>query len=280
MTNASDWTGKVGETWALEWQRTDRTLGQLNSHLITQAQQMLAGCAQPQVLDIGCGAGTTSISLASACPDAHITGIDISPDLVSLAQQRTVSNPRLVFHLADASTWSAPQKFDLLISRHGVMFFDRPIEAFQHIHGVVRTGGMLLFSCFRSVGENLWAAEVAPIIERVLNHPLPPQVPHAPGPFGFADETHVGNILGTAGFGKMHADKVDFEYVAGAGADPVADAVAFFSRIGPFASVLRSLAPQQKPKLLTELSAFAANHLIGDTVRFTAAAWIWSAEAS
>ena len=33
MTSATDWTGRVGRTWAAEWQRTDRSFAKLSPHL-------------------------------------------------------------------------------------------------------------------------------------------------------------------------------------------------------------------------------------------------------
>jgi tRNA1(Val) A37 N6-methylase TrmN6 len=44
------------------------------------------------VLELGCGVGVASLCLAVRCADTTITGLDIFPQLVSLAQSNAVSN--------------------------------------------------------------------------------------------------------------------------------------------------------------------------------------------
>jgi ubiquinone/menaquinone biosynthesis C-methylase UbiE len=281
VTSTSDWIGKVGTTWATEWQRTDRSFAPINAHLVARARQLLSAIATPHVLDIGCGAGTTSLTLAQALPAAHMTGLDISPDLIDAAQSRGKNHQNINFTLGDATNWVPPgAMFDMMMSRHGVMFFDAPVEAFRHLRSLVKPGGTLLFSCFRSVAENIWAAEMGPLVKRTLGVSMPETVPHAPGPFGFADDAYVQNILAQSGFTNRAAEKFDFDYVAGSGADPVADAVDFFSRIGPFARLLKDMPAEAKPKLLEALAGFATSYRRDDAIRFPAAAWIWSATAA
>ena len=44
---------------------------------------------QPQrILEIGCGTGMNMQLLARAYPEAHITGIDISPDMIAVAERK------------------------------------------------------------------------------------------------------------------------------------------------------------------------------------------------
>ncbi len=275
--DARDWTGKVGQTWAREWQRTDRSFLALNARLIDRARAFVDAVSAPAILDIGCGAGATSLALHELVHGPHITGLDLSADLIEAATARASGLQNIAFMCGDASLWRGDTAYDLMISRHGVMFFADPVAAFTHLHSLGKSGGHVLFSCFRSIAENSWAANVAPMVERVLGAPLPPPVPHAPGPFAFADAHHVRQILTRAGFSDISAEVVDFPYVAGSGAEPVADAVDFFSRIGPFAPILRELPDDKHAMLLTLLTKMAAQHLVDDTVQFPAAAWIWSA---
>ena len=96
MTTAYDWTGRIGDVWAAEWRRTDRSFTNLTPHLNAA---ILSG-ATPQtrkIIDIGCGAGATSLATAQAIPTAQITGIDLSPTLIEIAKHRakTSSNASL-----------------------------------------------------------------------------------------------------------------------------------------------------------------------------------------
>jgi len=288
MTDSADWTGRVGDVWADEWRRTDRAFAGLSSALdaaITDA----APAARFRALDIGCGAGGTSLALARARPDATIVGIDLSAPLVSIARERAAadggagagrnaatlgtSGGTTTFVAGDAGTLAADHApFDLLYSRHGLMFFDDPVAAFASLRAAARDHAPLVFSCFRDWSLNTFASAVAAAIGGA--HP-----PRGPGPFAFADEAHVAAILREAGWRNARATPVDFAYRAGAGDSPVADAVAFLCRIGPAAARIRSAPPGERADLLARLTDVIERHRTGDAVDFPAAAWIWTATA-
>src|SRR5436190_19706911 len=121
MLAATEWQGKTGEAWAEEWRRTDRTLAPLNDALVARALPV----AGRRILDIGCGAGATSFALADALPQAEVTGLDLSAALVAAAQGRIGDRPNVRFVEGDASRCTPDGgAFDLLVSRHGVMFFE------------------------------------------------------------------------------------------------------------------------------------------------------------
>jgi SAM-dependent methyltransferase len=92
-----------------------------------------------------------------------------------------------------------PDRFDLIASRFGVMFFADPVAAFSNLLPAARAGGRLCFACWGPLDENkhwLIPYEVA------LRHlgPPEPQPPHMPGPMAFSDQAYVRSILETAGF--------------------------------------------------------------------------------
>lgn len=271
--DSSEWTGRVGDVWAEEWRRTDRSFVPVDAALVATAVPRLAEAAEPRILDIGCGAGTTSLSLAQRVSSASITGIDLSAALLDVARARASSTPRCWFEQGDASRWNGERDFDLLVSRHGVMFFADPAAAFTHLRSLARPDGGLVFSCFQSSALNVWASGLADLM------PAAPGDPFAPGPFAFADEDHVKNILADAGWRNSTAQPLAFDYVAGAGDDPVADAIDYFRRIGPVARALRDLDEPRRTRLAEGLDAFVRAHHDGGRVSFPAAAWIWSATA-
>jgi SAM-dependent methyltransferase len=266
----SEWQGRVGDSWADEWQRTDRSFTELQTALIDRV-----GAFAPDVrtiVDLGCGAGTTSLALAGRYPEARIFGLDISKTLLEVARSRT-HLPNCSFEVADASNWQpegvVPQ---LYVSRHGVMFFADPVSAFGHLANIAAQDARLIFSCFRAPRLNAWASELLALFPQA-----PASDPRAPGPFAFADQDYVRGILEEAGWTQIRAEPVDFSYIAGAGEDPVQDAVEYFSRIGPAARALRDLDPTLRPVIIEKLEALLRNHLAEGTVTLKAAAWIWSA---
>lgn len=270
MTTGMDWQDSVGRTWAQMYPQTDRSFTGLTDHLLSR----IAVRPGASVLDVGCGAGELSLAVARARPKAQVVGLDLSAHLIEAARQRARDRSTLRFLEGDAATWQEPGFVpDLLISRHGVMFFADPPAAFAHLRAMATPQAQLVFSCFRSPRENPWASELAEIAG------LPPGDPSMPGPFAFADPQRVEAILSEGGWGRIDFEPFDFAYVAGKGADPVEDAFAFFSRIGPAAPVLRERQGAERAELEERLRTVLETHRDGDMVVFAAAAWIVTAHA-
>ena len=272
MTTAQEWTGPVGDVWAQEWRRTDRSFSGLTAELVPAilAQAPDSG----QAIDIGCGAGETAIALASAKPDLAVTGIDISAELLAIAKARAGALPNLEFEVGDAASNAATHApVDLYQSRHGVMFFDDPRAAFTRLRAAASDTARLIFSCFRDWHDNGFAHVIAALTGE---GPPPPDVP---GPFAFADKDKVTRLLDQCGWTGIEARPVDFSYIAGQGDDPVADALSFLRRIGPAARAIRAAPEDQRPALIAALTKICETHRQGDAVLFPAAAWIWTARA-
>lgn len=272
MTTTFDWEGRVGEVWADEWRRTDRSLAGLGRRL--DAAILAAAPETGAAIDIGCGAGGTSLALAARRPDLAITGIDLSPALVAVASERAAGVSNLTFCVADAQSLAGANA-DLLFSRHGVMFFDDPVAGFAALRAAARPGARLVFSCFAPHAANEWAL----VVEAAVGvEPVEPSG-YAPGPYGLADPAFTQDVLARAGWLDPTPEHVDFIYVAGEGADPVEDALGFFSRIGPAARAMRDAAPDRREAMRESLRAALAGHVRDGAVTFPAAAWIWTATA-
>ena len=270
MTDAFEWQGRVGETWAAEWQRTDRSLAPIQAELLDRIDSLEPSAAG--ILDIGCGAGTTTISAAARFPHARCLGIDLSPALIDTALSR-VAMANCRFGVADASTWSDPAfRPNTLISRHGVMFFDDPVAAFARLAESATSDARLIFSCFRASGENAWATDMMALLpEQPVGDPL------APGPFVFAAPDHVAGILASAGWQDARPAPFDWDYVAGAGDNAVADALSFFQQIGPAARAARTLIGHARADFIARLERLLQSRLADGRVAFKAAGWIWTA---
>lgn len=269
MTSANEWREAVGRSWADNYRMTDRAFAGLTERLLGR----IGGCDGRQALDIGCGAGELSLAIGRGNPGAQVIGVDVSPHLIAAAEQRAASLDNVSFVQADAGTWK-PDGFapHLLVSRHGVMFFDVPVMAFANLRGIAADEARLVFSCFREARLNPWASELAGI----LKVPAPGEST-APGPFAFADTGHVHGILDNAGWKDAQFEEVDFAYVAGMGDDPVADALELFRRIGPAAPALRAMEGDARDQAEGWIRDWLEEHRSGNLVAFSAAAWIVTA---
>ena len=274
MTSDRDWTGRVGDIWATEWRRTDRSFEGL-APVLNAAILAAAGPQTRTIVDIGCGAGATSLSSAQALPDGRVVGIDLSPKLIVVANHRAGHLTNVAFRCADvASAVGMHAPVDLYVSRHGVMFFADPVAAFAQLAEAAAPGAALVFSCFAERAANRWAVET---IAGADDASGPTGGANAPGPFAFAQTDYVAALLAQAGWRATTPQRVDFGYRAGGGADPVADAVDYLSRIGPAASRIRETHGAERDQALARLTSACVDRLAGDAVEFPAAAWIWTA---
>lgn len=266
MISTPEWKDEKGRVWAENFAVTDRAFSSLTQSLL----ERLADRPGSAILDIGCGAGELALALGRARPKAHVTGVDISPDLIATARNRGATRPNVTFELSDAAIWyprgDAP---DLLVSRHGVMFFEDPSSAFAHLRGIAAPGARLFFSCFRTPSENPWSKDVATLLELP-----PPPDPFAPGPFAFADEDRVRSILYRAGWKDIRFEAVDFPFILGLGEDAVDAALHFYTTIGGAAAqVFADMEPEARIKAEEKLRAWLASHCEDRILAFRAGAW-------
>lgn len=277
VTGSSEWTGRVGTSWSQEWRRTDRSFGTLTPRLLDEVGTAPFSCA----LDIGCGAGEVSLALARAHPSAEVVGVDISGELLAVARRRGegVNGVRFVEGDAAATNLAAARPFDLLVSRHGVMFFADPVAAFSHLRSLCAPAARLVFSCFRPLAENAWAKALG----AVAGAPTAPPDPAAPGPFAFGDRARVEQVLGEAGWTGVGFEAVDYAMIAsegGVGRDAALDdAVGYFLRIGPGARAIADLDPAARDDATARLRETLARHYTDGRVSLPAAAWIVTARA-
>lgn len=271
-----DWAAHSGDAWTRRWRDIDIALSELGT-MLDAALAKAAPAGPFDAFDIGCGAGSTSAQLLIARPEARIVACDLSPSLIRLAQDRFADRAAIRFILGDAPLVAAREgPFDLVYSRHGVMFFDDPAAAFRAFNRACRPGATLLFTCFQSWRSNPWASELA---NAAAGQPVP--VPgREPSGFAFSDTGYVRDLLGSAGWVDAQVRPIPFVYVAGTGEVAVDRALDFLSEIGPAARVLESLPPADRPSALDRMRRLLEGRRSGDGVEFEASAWLWCARAA
>lgn len=190
------WNTSAGEKWARLQSVLDATFSDVTQLLLDGADP----AAESAVLDIGCGAGDTTIAFAGRA--GSVLGVDISAPLLDVARRRiaaaSLANADVLE--ADAQTHALPSAaYDLVVSRFGVMFFADPPAAFANILASMKPGGRLLMACWAGLDQNPWFRLPAEAAASVLG-PAEPTPPRAPGPMAFAEADYVRSILESAGF--------------------------------------------------------------------------------
>ncbi len=98
------------------------------------------------VLDLGCGDGTTALPTAQL--GANVLGIDIASNLVAAgnARARSLGLANCRFEEGDASNLNGLEddSFDLVVSIFGAMFAPRPGDVAKEVVRVTRPGGRIV----------------------------------------------------------------------------------------------------------------------------------------
>jgi SAM-dependent methyltransferase len=98
------------------------------------------------VLDLGCGDGTTAVPEAQL--GANVVGVDIAENLVAAGNARAeeFGLANLRFQWGDATDLKdlADDSFDLVVSIFGAMFAPRPFDVAKEVVRVTRPGGRIV----------------------------------------------------------------------------------------------------------------------------------------
>ena len=195
---AEIWNDVVGGAWVDHADDYDALLERFGLAAIDR----LAPAPGERLLDIGCGTGATTLTLADRVAPGTVLGVDLSAKMLTEAQRRAgqAGVTGAEFRQADVQTGDLGRgDFDAAFSRVGVMFFEDPAAAFTNVAGALKPGGRLAFICFQ--GPEVNPVVVLPVLAAAEVLSLSgPSDPTGPGPFSLADPDRTAAILTQAGF--------------------------------------------------------------------------------
>ncbi len=233
---AAFWTSGPGLKWAANHGKLDALFAPITAELLDRASIETGA----DVLDIGCGAGDTTLAAAGkAGPTGRVIGLDISQTLLSVARGRAAGRPGIDFLLADAQTHDfAAERHDLLLSRFGLMFFADPVAGFANLARALKPGARATFVTWARVEDNPWNRDAKAAGVARLG-PVPADEPRAPGQFAFAEIGYVTDILRDAGFTEITGEETESCLIVAGTAEDAADLA---TGIGPVSRILREKA--------------------------------------
>ncbi|PNW86704.1 hypothetical protein CHLRE_02g095090v5 [Chlamydomonas reinhardtii] len=126
---------------------------------------VLRGCFSGRVLDAGCGIGDNALFIAKACPQAHVTAVDVSPRCVAFATAKaglrrmtsglitletaSLTEPEPERQAACVSSPASDGTFDVVLDSSTFHCFcdaDRELYA-ASLRRLLRPGGKLFVNC-------------------------------------------------------------------------------------------------------------------------------------
>lgn len=133
------------------------------------------------ILDVATGTGDLAMQLARDVEGAHITGIDLSDEMLAVGRRKVTEAGlagRVTLSRADCLDLPmADESFDAVTVAFGVRNFEHLLDGYREMHRVLRPGGML---CVIELSEpssplvrpfyKLYTRCVIPAVGRMVSH--------------------------------------------------------------------------------------------------------------
>ena len=210
-----------------------------------------------QVLDLGCGDGTTALPAARL--GAEVLGVDIANNLVEAGNRRAraegLANCR--FQQGDATNLSAlpDRAFDLVVSIFGAMFAPKPFDVAKEMVRVTRPGGRIVMGNWIPNDPTL----VAQIL-KISSAYAPPPPEGFVSPMTWGVEANVIERFTGAGVPRDKISAVRDSYTFNFPAAPSALVAEFRSYYGPTMNAFEAAEKNGRAAELTkELDALFAS---------------------
>ncbi|MBR0163263.1 MAG: class I SAM-dependent methyltransferase [Lachnospiraceae bacterium] len=129
-----DFFNTLAPSWDAQMIRDDR--------IITRILDGAGVGEGDRVLDVATGTGVL-IPDYLARGVAHVTGIDLSPEMARIARDKYASDPRVEILCADACTLPVDRCYDRIMIYNALPHFVSPAALFAHLGRMLAPGGTL-----------------------------------------------------------------------------------------------------------------------------------------
>jgi len=187
MHDLTELTQPHRERWtADEYSQIARGIQPVADHVV-RSGRIRAG---ERVLDLACGTGNTA--LMARARGARVTGLDLTPELLTIARQRAAEEgyEDMTWKLGNAEELPfADGAFDVVISSCGLMFAPNQAKVATEIARVTRRGGRIAIQAWTPEGG------VGRMFSVTAAYVPPPT--GAPSPFVWGDNIKVKRLFGS-----------------------------------------------------------------------------------
>ena len=91
-------------------------------------------------IDLGCGPGNSTEVLADRFPQARVSGLDSSEDMLAAARERL---PGIRFELADIDAWNPVESFDVILANASLQWLPDHATLYPRLVSRLAPGGSL-----------------------------------------------------------------------------------------------------------------------------------------
>jgi trans-aconitate 2-methyltransferase len=215
--------------------------------------QRIAAVTPRRVVDLGCGPGQLTATLAQRWPGAVVHGLDSSPAMIERAAEH--AGERVSFAVADVSGWAADEPVDVVVSNATLQWVPGHRSLLPHLVEQLAPGGWLAFQVpgnfdepshrlLHELGTDPRFREATAGVER---------------PTAFGPETYLADLLALGGLRVdawettylhvLHGEDPVFTWISGTGARPVLQALSEEQRtifVPEYQALLRAAYPPRE----------------------------------
>ncbi len=142
--------------------------------------RMVAGRCPASILDVATGTADLAIGMAKKCPDAVITGVDLSPEMLEIGVEKVRQaglSDRILLEVRNAMDIGFPdESFDAVTCAFGVRNFEDTGQGLSEFYRVLKNGGSLYILEFSVPKKGLFSAlylfyfkYILPVIGRMVS---------------------------------------------------------------------------------------------------------------
>ncbi len=194
----SNWGSSYRLIAAEKWKSKSAAMGRDVTQALIEYARPAIGM---KVLDLASGTGEPAISLAALVgPQGEVTALDLSRDLLAIAEERAQQRRLKNFRTCEADAHDLPfpdNAFDLVTCRFGIMFFADCEKALSEVFRLLKSGGRACFVAWGPFQQPYWASTMG-VVHKHVGGPLVD--PNSANMFRFADPGSLAKLLHSAGF--------------------------------------------------------------------------------
>ena len=210
------------------------------------------GASDPAtVVDLGCGPGQLTASLAQRWPGAQVLGLDSSSEMIELAAE--LAGERLAFEVADLLDWKPDRAVDVIVSNATLQWVPDHRALLPELVSRLALGGWLAFQ----VPGNFDEPSHTLLRELAADPRFASSTPDVERPSAFGPEVYLADLtaLGlrvdaweTTYLHVLTGDDPVFTWISGTGARPILQALSDEQRpefVAEYKALLRAAYPPQ-----------------------------------
>ena len=134
---------KLWDFWADRYSRLwvqKVSLGPTRDYVISELKEIAIG--RNTLLDLGCGPGELLYEIGEKFPQLELTGVDYSPRMLELSQQRNGKAQHILMDAVDLDKLET--RYDIIVCTHSLPYYSNPKNVFRKLSKILTKNGRLI----------------------------------------------------------------------------------------------------------------------------------------